>query len=69
MTTTVIVHNGHRAVRVVTEDLRWDVEKQMLSDEWTEVGSQDIPAGQLYQTYCTDTRRLMIVEPSETKVG
>lgn len=63
MTTTVLVHNSHRSVRVITEDRVWDADKQALSDTWTEAGSVDIAAGQLYQTYCTDTRRIAIVEP------
>lgn len=65
MTTTVLVHNGHRSVRVITEDRVWDAEKNALSDEWKQVGAQFVAAGQLYQTYCTDTRRLVIVEPIE----
>lgn len=66
MTTTVLVHNGHRAVRVTTEDLVWDAEKNALSNDWAPSGSFDVAAGQLFQTYCTDTRRLVIVEPAET---
>jgi hypothetical protein len=64
MTTTVLVHNGHRSVRVITEDRVWDPEKKALSDTWKEVSSHDVAAGHLYQTYCTDTRRLTIVEPA-----
>lgn len=64
MTTTVLVHNGHRPVRVIAEDRVWDAEKDALSDDWREAGAVDIAAGQLYQTYCTDTRRLVIVEPA-----
>lgn len=63
MTTTVLVHNSHRPVRVVTEDRVWDADKQALSDAWTAAGSVDIAAGQLYHGYCTDTRRITIVEP------
>jgi hypothetical protein len=70
MTTTVLVHNGHRDVLVKTEDRVWDADKNALSDDW----SQNEPyyrvlAGQLYQTYCTDTRRLVIVEPAENDAG
>jgi hypothetical protein len=64
MTTTVLVHNGHRSVRVITEDRVWDAEKNALSDDWREAGTVDIATGKLYQTYCTDTRRLVIVEPA-----
>lgn len=64
MTTTVLVHNGHRPVRVITEERAWDAEKNALSDNWLETGTVDIAAGQLFQTYCTDTRRLVIVEPA-----
>lgn len=67
MTTTVLVHNGHRSVRVITEDRVWDSDKQALTDDWREAGTVDVLAGQLYQTYCTDTRRLSIVEPPEDK--
>jgi hypothetical protein len=63
MTTTVLIHNGHRSVRVLTEDRQWDVEKNAISDVWKDAGSVDVPAGALYQTYCTDTRRVTIVEP------
>lgn len=69
MTTTVLVHNGHRAVSVVTEDRVWDAEKQALSDNWRAVDSVVIKPGVLYQTYCTDTRRLTIIEPAlETEI-
>lgn len=68
MTTTVLVHNGHRLVRVITEDRVWDAEKNMLSEDWTAAGTVDVAPGQLFQTYCTDTRRLTIVEPAEVKV-
>jgi hypothetical protein len=63
MTTTVLVHNGHRKVRVITEDRVWDAEKQALSDDWKETGTTDVDSGVLFNTYCTDTRRLVIVEP------
>ena len=63
MTTTVLVHNNHRKVRVLTEDRVYDHEKQVVTDEWRDAGSVDIEPGQLYQTYCTDTRRVTIVEP------
>jgi len=63
MTTTVLVHNGHRKVRVITEDRVWDAEKNALSEDWKEASTHDVEPGQLYQTYCTDTRRLTIVEP------
>jgi hypothetical protein len=71
MTTTVLIHNGHRDVRVITEDRVWDADKKTLSDEWREVGTVDIKPGQLYQTYCTDARRLTIVEPllAEVDIG
>jgi hypothetical protein len=65
MTTTVLVHNGHRLVRVITEDRVWDAEKNALSDEWVRAGAVTVGRGQLYQTYCTDTRRITIVEPAE----
>ena len=63
MTTTVLVHNGHRKVRVITEDRLWNFDENALSDVWKEVGTLDVEPGQLLQTYCTDTRRLTIVEP------
>lgn len=63
MTTTVLVHNNHRVVRVVTEDQVYDHDKKVMTNEWREVGTVDVPPGQLYTTYCTDTRRLSIIEP------
>ncbi len=67
MTTTVLVHNGHRTVRVITEDSVWDAEKGAPTNEWCRADAVDIPAGVLYQTYCTDTRRITIVEPVEAQ--
>lgn len=69
MTTTVLVHNGHRKVRVITEDRLWDHDKQALSDAWKEASTYDVEPGALFQTYCTDTRRLTIVEPPEVDSG
>ncbi len=63
MTTTVLVHNSHRKVTVITEDRLWDSEKQALSDQWCETEKFDVMPGVLFQTYCTDSRRLTIVEP------
>lgn len=63
MTTTVIVHNSHRKVTVVMEDRLWDADKQALSDAWKETGRVDVHPGSLFNGYCTDTRRLTIVEP------
>lgn len=63
MTTTILVHNSHRKVRVLTEDRIWDPVKKALSDDWTKATSVDLDPGALYQTYCTDTRRVTIIEP------
>jgi hypothetical protein len=66
MTTTVFVHNPHRSVRVITEDRVWDEERKALSDLWKETGVQYVASGQLFQTYCTDTRRITVVEPASS---
>ncbi len=66
MTTTILVHNGHHSVRVTTEDRVWDAEKKVLTDDWVHVGTQYVAAGQLYQTYCTDTRRVTVFETKES---
>lgn len=65
MTTTVIVHNAFKSVRVITEDRVYDHDKNALSDAWKHSGAQYVAPGQLYQTYCTDTRRVIILEPSQ----
>jgi hypothetical protein len=62
MTTTVIVHNAHRDVTVITEDRVYDHAAAKMTDEWQATNRAHISAGQLYQTYCTDTRRIVVVE-------
>lgn len=63
MTTTVIVHNSHRAVTVETVDRVYDHDKRVMTDEWKSAGIVTVLPGQLYQSYCTDTRKLIIHEP------
>ncbi|VIO73881.1 hypothetical protein [Bradyrhizobium ivorense] len=63
MTTSVLVHNADRAVRVVHEDRVYDHEKKVYTDDWKADGGANIAPGQLYHTYCTETRRVTIVEP------
>ena len=65
MTTTVLVHNGHRSVRVIFEDRVWDADKNELSNVWKQTEAHYVATGQLFQTYATDTRRVIIVEPNE----
>lgn len=68
MTTTILVHNGHRAVDVETVDRVYDHEKQVMTDEWKSADKTTVRPGTLYQTYCTDTRKVVIHEPPiETK--
>jgi hypothetical protein len=62
MTTTVIVHNAHTAVTVTTYDRVYDHEHGKMTDDWRKVDSHVVIQGQLYTTYCTNTRRLEIVE-------
>jgi hypothetical protein len=63
MTTTVIVHNSHRNVRIITEEQVYDRDKKTMTDEWRVIDTYDLMSCTLYQTYCTDTRRLVIIEP------
>lgn len=70
MTTTILVHNAHRAVNVVSEDRVWNPQTQALTDDWHEVYKHSVEPGQLYQTFCTDTRRVTIIErPIERMVA
>ena len=62
MTTTILVHNAHRKVTVRTSDRVWDNEKGEPTNKWTEPSSVVVEPGQLYSTYCTDTRKIEIVE-------
>ena len=62
MTTTVLVHNPHVEVTVVTEDRVWDPEKKVMTDDWAKANLVVVGPGQLHQTYCTNTRRITIVE-------
>lgn len=61
MTTLVIVHNAHRKVVVNTLDRVYDHENKVMTDDWTRT-SFVVEPGNLYQTYCTDTRKIEVVE-------
>jgi len=65
MTTTVIAHlppDQKKRLLVETFDRVWDSDKQAMSNEWKKVDYTFVPAGALYQTYCTDSRRVLISE-------
>lgn len=64
MTTTIIVHNGHRTVTIKESDRAYDHDAKKLTDNWKETNRIVVQPGQLFQTYCTDTRRVEIVEES-----
>lgn len=63
MTTTILIHNGHRAVDVENVDRVYDHDKDVMTDEWKSAGVVTIQPGTLYQTYCTDTRKVVVHEP------
>ncbi len=65
MTTTVIAHlpvGQPRRLLIETFDRVYDREKQVLTDEWKKVSYVFVDAGNLYQTYGTDSRRILISE-------
>lgn len=65
MTTTVLAHlppDRPRRLLIETFDRVYDHEKQVMTDEWKKVDSRFVSAGQLMQTYCTDSRRVLISE-------
>lgn len=65
MTTTVIAHlpaNQPKRLLVETFDRVYDHEKKAMTDEWRKADWCFVEAGALYQTYCTDTRRVLISE-------
>lgn len=65
MTTTVFAHlppDQKKRLRIVTFDRVYDYDKKVMTDEWEQVDERIVGAGQLYQGYCTDTRKVMIGE-------
>lgn len=65
MTTTVLAHlppDQKKRLLVETFDRVYDHDKQVMTDEWRQVDTRIVDAGQLMQTYCTDTRRVLISE-------
>jgi hypothetical protein len=69
MTTTVIVHNSHRKVRIVTEEQVFDRDKETMTDKWRVIDTYDLMPCALFQAYCTETRRLIISEPPITSIA
>lgn len=66
MTTRVIVHNSHQTVEVIAEDRVLDQETLQYTDEWKEAIRVPVTPGQLFETYATNTRRIVVLEPMVT---
>lgn len=65
MTTTVLAHlppDQPKRLLIETFDRVYDPVKEVMTNEWKKVDYTFINAGQLYQTYCTDSRRVLISE-------
>ena len=65
MTTTVLAHippDQKKRLLVETFDRVYDHDKQVMTDEWRQVDTRIVDAGQLMQTYCADTRRVLVSE-------
>lgn len=65
MTTTVIAHlppDQKKRLLVETFDRVYDHENKVMTDEWRKSDWYFVEAGRLCQTYCTDTRRVLISE-------
>ena len=72
MTTTVLVHlppnQKEKRLLIETFDRVYDHDKRR--SEWQKVDYVFVQAGSLYQTYCTDTRRVLISEvPAASEVS
>jgi len=75
MTTTVLAHlppDQPRRLLVETFDRVYDLDKQVMTDEWKKVDFSFVDAGRLFQSYCTDSRRILIsevplAEPTESR--
>ena len=65
MTTTVFAHlpvGQPKRLLIETFDRVYDHEKKVMTDEWKKVDYSFVEAGHLYQSYCTDSRRVLISE-------
>ena len=66
MTTSVLIHcqpQDRYRVKVECLDRQWYTARNALSDEWKETGEPYfVEPGHQMQTYCTDTRKLVITE-------
>ncbi len=65
MTTTVLAHlplNQKKRLLIETFDRVYDHTKQVMTDEWIKVDFRFVDAGALFQSYCTDSRRMLISE-------
>lgn len=65
MTTSVFAHlpkDQKRRLLIETFDRVYDHDKQVMTDEWRKVDYRFVDAGDLMQTYCTDSRRVLISE-------
>ena len=65
MTTSVLAHlppDQKKRLLVETFDRVYDHENKIMTNEWKKVDYVFIEAGRLYQTYCTDSRRVLISE-------
>jgi hypothetical protein len=72
MTTTVIAHlpkDSPRRLLIEYFDRVYDADKQVMTDEWRKATYTFVEAGQLYQGYCTDTRRVVISEVPLAEAG
>lgn len=65
MTTTVLAHlpkDQPKRLLIETFDRVYDPTTHNMTDEWKKSDFVFIDAGTLYQTYCTDSRRILISE-------
>lgn len=65
MTTTVIAHlpaDQPKRLLIETFDRVYDFDEKTMTNEWKKVDYVFVAAGALYQTYCTDSRRVLISE-------
>lgn len=65
MTTTVLAHlpaDQPKRLLIESFDRVYDHDKKVMTDEWRKSDWTIIAAGALCQTYCTDTRRVLISE-------
>jgi hypothetical protein len=65
MTTTVMAHlpaDQPKRLLIETFDRVYDHANQVMTDEWKKVNFTIISAGHLFQTHCTDSRRVLVSE-------